>query len=340
MNGSLLQALTRAPRWGALQERWTRWRARWRDRGDLTVTTRVREGGDPRRFIDPAVIARFGVSPLIARRVVEGFISGLHRSPFRGFSVEFADHREYVPGDDLKFIDWMLYARTDHYYIKRSEEETNVRCFILLDRSASMAFGTGRVTKWDYACQMTACLAYLMLKQQDAVALGLFAESPTVLIPPRGRHQHLHTLLRTLIRHPPAGRSNVGESLRTLLQRIKRRSLVVVISDLLDDPESTARGIRLIAGHGHDVLVFHVQDPAEVDFHFTASARFRDVETGEELEVDPATIRETYQAQIRALVDYYRRGLAEAGVDYQPVNLRDPHDRVLEAYLHRRMKLR
>jgi uncharacterized protein (DUF58 family) len=328
------------PWWGALRDRLDRLRTRWRDRGDLTVTTRIREGQDSRRFLDPETLARFGLTPLMARRVVEGYISGLHRSPFRGFSVEFADHREYVPGDDLKFLDWMLYARTDHYYIKRSEEETNVRCFILLDRSASMAFGTGRLTKWDYACQMTACLSYLMIKQQDAVALGLFSDTPTVLIPPRGRNQHLHTLLRTLIQYPPSGPSKVGESMRILLQRIKRRSLVVVISDLQDDPEETLRGIRLIASHNHDVLVFQVQDPAEIDFHFTASARFRDVETGEELEVDPATIRETYQAQIRALTDFYRRGLSEAGIDYQPVNIRDPHDRTLEAYLHRRMKLR
>lgn len=310
--------------------------------GDLQVTTAVLQDANQQRYLDPAVIMRFSQSSLLlARRVVEGFISGLHRSPFHGFSVEFADHREYVPGDDLKFIDWMLFARTDHYYIKRSEEETNVRCFLLLDRSASMAFGTGGLTKWDYACFLSTCLAYLMLKQQDAVGLALFSSQPDLIVPPRCRSLHLHQIMRAMIRNPPAaGASNIAGSLQTLIQRLKRRSLVVIISDLIDEPAETLKAIRLIGTHQHDVVVFHIQDASELEFGFEGAALFRDLETGEELEVDPSSIRETYLEKVQELAEFYRGGLSEAGIDYQPINTRRPYDLALAAYLRRRAALR
>jgi uncharacterized protein (DUF58 family) len=152
-------------------------------------------GLDPQRYLDPQILARVGFSPLLARVVVEGFLNGLHKSPFHGFSVEFAEHREYVPGDDLKYLDWALYARTDHYYIKRFEEETNLRCHILLDRSASMSYGTGALTKWDYSCFLATCLAHLMVRQQDAVGLALVGAGPGLFIPPRCRRSHLRQLM-------------------------------------------------------------------------------------------------------------------------------------------------
>ncbi|MFA5043750.1 MAG: DUF58 domain-containing protein [Kiritimatiellia bacterium] len=320
---------------------WDSAKRRLAARGDLQVTTDVLRDANPQRYLDPAVIMRFGQSSLLlARRVVEGFISGLHRSPFHGFSVEFADHREYVPGDDIKFIDWMLFARTDHYYIKRSEEETNVRCFILLDRSASMAFGTRGLTKWDYACFLSTCLAYLMLKQQDAVGLALFSSQPDLIVPPRCRSLHLHQIMRAMIRHPPAGPSNVAGSLQTLIQRLKRRSLVVIISDLIDDPAETLKAIRLVGTHQHDVVVFHVHDAAELEFGFEGAALFRDLETGEELEVDPASIRASYLEKVRELAEFYRGGLSEAGIDYEPIDTRQPYDLALGAYLRRRAALR
>lgn len=309
-------------------------------RGELSVTTEPMRSNDPRRYLDPAVIARFGYSPLLARRIVEGFISGLHRSPFRGFSAEFADHREYVPGDDLKFLDWLLYARTDHYYIKRSEEETNVRCFILLDRSASMAFGTRGLTKWDYACFLATCLAYLMVKQQDAVGLALFGATPGVLVPPQCRSSHLHRLMRVMIQNPPAGGTDMPASLRAIVQRLKRRSLVVVISDLIDQPEETLKAIRLIGSHRHDVVVFQVNDPAEQEFGFEGAALFRDLETGEEMEVDPATLRDSYCEKIRELNLFYQKGLSDAGIDYLMVDTRQPYDLALSAYLRRRANMR
>src|SRR5262249_20632560 len=157
--------------------------------------THSMQGFDPQRYLDPAILARVGFSPLLARVVVEGFLSGLHKSPFHGFSVEFAEHREYVPGDDLRYLDWALYARTDHYYIKRFEEETNLRCYIVLDRSASMGYGTGTLTKWDYSCFLGTCLAYLMVRQQDAVSLALFGSSPGLFVPPRCRPSHLRHLM-------------------------------------------------------------------------------------------------------------------------------------------------
>lgn len=332
----------RGPR-GALLAPVRRWvgRAvrRVMDQPGTAVTTEVR-GGGPQRYLDPLAVSRFGHTPLLARRVVEGFLTGLHRSPFRGFSVEFADHREYVPGDDLKFIDWLLYARTDHYYVKRSEEQTNVRCFILLDRSASMAFGTRGLTKWDYACFLSSCLAYLMLKQQDAVGLGLFGARPGVMVPARCRSTHLHELMRVMVQNPPAGATDVAGSLQQLVRRLKRRSLVVVVSDLIDDPESATRAIRLIRSHRHDVVVFHIQDPAEVEFDFEGAAIFRDLETGEELEVDPQAVRALYREQMEGLQQFLVRQLREAGVDYEPINTQQPYDLALAAYLKRRAGLR
>src|SRR5436190_23813519 len=193
------------------------------------------------RYLDPAILARLGFSPLLARLVVEGFLNGLHKSPFHGFSVEFADHREYVAGDDLKYLDWHLFARTDHYYIKRFEEETNLRCYILLDRSASMAFGTATLTKWDYSCFLATCLAYLMLRQQDAVSLGLFGTKPGLFVPPRCRRSHLRQLMSAMVQHAPEGPTDVPASLRAVLHNLKRRGLVVIISDLIDSPEETVK---------------------------------------------------------------------------------------------------
>lgn len=294
---------------------------------------------NPQRYLDPAVLAQFRLSPLLARLVVEGFISGLHKSPFQGISVEFADHREYVPGDDLKHIDWQLFARTDHYYIKRYEEDTNVRCQILLDCSASMAFGTGALTKWDYACFMTTCLSYLMLKQQDAAGLALFGDGPGLMVPPRTRSSHLRQIMQAMIQNPPSGTTDVGAGLRAMARNIKRRSFIILVSDLIDDPNRTLKDIRLAGSQRHDVIVFHIQDAAELNFNFDGPTLFRDMETGEELEVDPAAVREAYLEKLTELQDFYYKGLTEVGIDYVPINTRQPYDEALAAYLRKREKL-
>ena len=305
-----------------------------------TIVTEPLRIGGAERYLDPKALARFGLTPLIARRVVEGFLNGLHRSPFHGFSVEFADHREYVAGDDLKFLDWYVYARTDHYYIKRYEEETNLRTYILLDRSASMAFGTQGMTKWDYACFLATCLSYLMIKQQDAVGLALFGDGPNLLVPPRSRLSHLHQLLRTMVQNPPRGTTNLSASLMAILRNLKRRSLIVLISDLIDDPETTLKAVRMLRSHKHDVLVFHVQDPAELELPFEGTLLFHDVETGEEIEVEPATVRANYLQKMGELLELYRSKLTQSGMDYQLINTSQPFDYALSAYLARRSKLR
>ena len=295
---------------------------------------------DPRRYLDPAVLVKVGFSPLLARVVVEGFLNGLHASPFHGFSVEFADHREYVAGDDLKYLDWALFARTDHFYIKRYEEETNLRCTIVLDRSASMGYGTGKLTKWDYSCFLATCLAYLMVRQQDAAGLALFGAEPGVFVPPRCRRSHLRQLMATMVRQTPTGRTDVSTSLKALVRKLKRRGLVVVISDLIDEPAETLKALRLLAGHRHDVLVFHVHDATELDFSFEGPALFRDLETGDEMEIDPASLRAAYVEQMRELSEFYRKGLAELGIDYQLINTAQPYDQALLTYLNRRAKNR
>lgn len=297
-------------------------------------------GTDPQRYLDPAVLSRVGFSPLLARVVVEGFLNGLHKSPYHGFSVEFADHREYVPGDDLKYLDWALYARTDLYYIKHFEEETNLRCYLVLDRSASMAFGTGALTKWDYSCFLATCLAYLILRQQDAAGLALFGTKPGVFVPPRCRRTHLRQLMSVMVNHAPEGTTDVPASLRAVVRNLKRRGLVVVISDLIDDPTETLRALKLLAGHRHDVIVFHVQDAAEIEFPFEGATMFRDLETGEELEVDPAGMRDAYRREMDDLCTFYRKGLAEVGVGYHPINTRMSYDKALSAYLDLRARTR
>jgi uncharacterized protein (DUF58 family) len=295
---------------------------------------------DPEKYLDPDILARVGFSPLLAKLVVEGFLNGLHKSPFHGISVEFAEHRAYVPGDDLKYLDWALFARTDHYYIKRFVEETNLRCYIVLDRSASMSFGTGTLTKWDYSCFLATCLAYLILRQQDAASLALFGASPAIFVPPRCRRSHLRQIMATMVQYAPAGHTDVAGSLRSIIRKLKRRGLVVLISDLIDDPVETLKSIRLLAGHRHDVIVFHVQDATELDFSFEGAALFRDMETGEEMEIDPASIRAAYLEQMNELCAFYRKGLTEVGIDYQLINTRQSYDQALSAYLNRRAKTR
>ena len=308
--------------------------------GGPVVKTEGMADSNPQRYFDPGILARVGFSPLLARVVVEGFINGLHKSPFHGFSVEFADHREYVPGDDLKFIDWHLFARTDHYYVKRFEEETNLRCTILLDRSASMGFGTGALTKWDYSCFLATCLSYLMLRQQDAAGLAMFGAAPGIVVQPRCRRTHLRQLMKAMIDHAPSGTTNVPLSMQAIAQRLKRRGLVVVISDLIDEPEATLRSLRMLASRRHDVVVFHVQDAAELNFPFEGATLFRDLETGEELEIDPVAVRKTYLERMQSLAAFYRKGLTEMGADYHLIDTAMPYEKALSEYLNRRTKIR
>jgi uncharacterized protein (DUF58 family) len=244
------------------------------------------------RFLDPAVIARLGSMELKARTVVEGFLSGLHRSPFKGFSVEFAEYRQYLPGDDLSTLDWKVYARTDRHYVKKFEEETNLECHLLLDVSASMAYrGGAPMTKVEYGSVLAASLAYLMSRQRDATGLIQFDDRITARVPACGRAGHLHSILLALEKIAPGARSNVGRPLHQLADALGKRSLAVVISDLLDDPDSVVRGLKHLRFRGTDVIVFQLLDPHEIQFPFRGASRFTDVESDDAVTADPARVR-------------------------------------------------
>jgi uncharacterized protein (DUF58 family) len=290
----------------------------------------------------PAELAALGGLELVARQVVEGFIAGLHRSPHRGFSVEFAEHRMYQPGDDLRYIDWRMYGRSDRYYIKQFEEETNLRAYLLVDVSASMdwssAAGTLPPKLW-YAKQLAACLALLLTRQGDAVGLLAFDDALRAHVGPRGGRRHWHELLRELAPLAGAGRTDAGTALRELAGRLRRRGLVILISDLLVDIEETRLALRFLRHRGHEVLVLHLLDPGERELPAVADARFVDPESGEELPVSAADMRREYRAAVDRAIGEWRTELAGHGSDYVLVGTDEPLAHALRAYLHKRARL-
>lgn len=289
------------------------------------------------RFLDPAVIARLGSMELKARTVVEGFLSGLHRSPYKGFSVEFAEYRQYMPGDDLSTLDWKVYARSDRHYVKKFEEETNVECHILLDMSASMGYrGGAAMTKLEYGSVLAASLAYMMHRQRDATGLIEFDERIKGRLPASARPGHLHAILLALDRIAPGERSDVGRPLHQLAEALGKRSIAVVISDLLDDPDTVIRGLKHLRFRGTDVIVFQLLDPHEIQFPFRGAARFTDVESRDEITADPARVREGYLAAMDALRARYQRELRGAGIDFLTLDTSKPLDFALLAYLDTR----
>lgn len=290
------------------------------------------------RFLDPAVIARLATLELRARTIVEGFLSGLHRSPLRGFSVEFAEYRQYFPGDELSTIDWKVYARTDRYVVKKFEEETNLKAYLLLDVSGSMGYGSGGVTKLEYGAMLAASLAYLMQRQRDAAGLFTFDSAIRAAVVPSRRPGHLTALLHVLDAQRPGTRTDVGPPFTRLAEALMRRGLVVVISDLFDEPSRVIKGLKYFRHRGCDVIVFHLLDPAELTFPFDRPARFRDLEDESELLMNPARARETYLEGITRFIEEYRRELGAAGMDYQLLDTSRPLDGALLAYLMTRSR--
>lgn len=289
-------------------------------------------------YLSPATLARLGSLELKARTIVEGFLTGLHRSPFKGFSVEFAEYRQYLPGDDLATLDWKVFARTDRHFIKKYEEETNLDCHILLDVSASMGYGSGEVTKLQYSSYLAAALAYLMNRQRDAVGLIAFDDRIRKMVAPSARGGQLSALLITLDRLELGARTNVAKPLNDLAEAIRKRGLVVLISDLLDEPERVLEGLKHFRYRGTEVIVFHVLDPAELRFPFERTARFRDVETRDEVLAVPGVVREDYLKALAALQERYRRELRLAGIDYVGLDTSVPLDAALMAYLMTRRR--
>ena len=298
------------------------------------------------RFLDPSVIARLATMELKARTVVEGFLSGLHRSPYKGFSVEFAEYRQYLPGDDLSALDWKVYARSDRHYIKKFEEESNLECHLLLDVSGSMRYGgaalahdTGTsVSKIEYASVLAASLAFLMHRQRDACGLMAFDEKIAVRVPASARRGQLHTILVALERLTTGRRSDVARPLQQLAEALLRRSMVVLISDLLDEPEPIIKGLRHLRFRGSDVVVFQIRHPDELTFPFSASARFRDLESAEAVTADPRGIRDEYLRELRRIQSRYEQELRGIGIDYVPLDTSQPLDFALTAYLAARSR--
>ncbi len=291
-------------------------------------------------FLQPEVVARLKGIDLKARLVVEGFLAGLHRSPYKGFSVEFTEHRQYMPGDELKRIDWKVYARTDRFFIREFEEETNLRAYLVLDASGSMSYATGKVTKLTYATLLAASLSYLLLHQKDSAGLVTFSDRIEQYVPPRSSPAHLNVLLKTLAALKPGGDTNVAGTLHQLAERIRRRGLVIVISDLWDESGSVLSALRHFRFRKHEVLVFHVIDPNERRFGFSNPVVLKDLETGQEMTVDPRTVREEYQQSFDAYFGAFERGCREALIDYHRITTDTPFDRALFSYLERRSRLK
>jgi uncharacterized protein (DUF58 family) len=292
---------------------------------------------DSKRFLHPEAIRRIGRLELRARHVVEGLLSGMHRSPYFGQSVEFLQHRQYTPGDDLRHVDWKAWAKQDRLYVKQFEEETNLRCTMLVDVSASMQYGRGPLNKYEYAATVATSLAYLLLKQHDAVACLAFDEKIRARSPLNSTRQHLQTIVKTLDASQPRDKTNVGTILTDIAETVSRRGMVVVISDLLGDVEATLRGLRLLRQRGHDTLVLHVMDDDELDFPFEGPTRFEGLELPDHLNCNPRALREGYLAAVERFLTALRRGCARNEVDYALVRTSDPLDAALTKFLSHRL---
>lgn len=297
------------------------------------------------RFLDPNTLSRLSSMELRARVVVEGFVSGLHKSPYRGFGVEFVEYRQYTPGDDVRHVDWKTVARSDRYYVKEYEDETNLQCVLLLDCSASMGYCSGQsgqsgqsggLDKLEYGSYLAASLAYLIMRQGDGVGLVTFDQAVRDYLPPSSKNTQLpaiHTMLDGL---RASEGTDIGKPLHELAESISRRGLVILISDLIDDVDEMMNALMHFRFKGHEVLVFHIVDREELDFSFSETARFDDPETGERITVTPSAIREDYMDAVQTFMESIRTGCAKIKVDYERMETERPLDYALFSYLSRR----
>jgi uncharacterized protein (DUF58 family) len=289
------------------------------------------------RFVDPKVLARIKDLELLARSVVDGFINGLHRAPYFGASIDFAEHRGYVPGDDIRRVDWRLYARTDKYFVKQYEADTNANFSVLLDASKSMSFASGDVSKLDYARFVAACLAYLSHRQRDRVGIVTFDQEVLSYVPPSAKHFNvlLHTLEQARAERP----GRLLAMLSQIAEHFKRRSIVALISDLYENPDELLDALKPYSFLGNDLVVFHVLDPAEIDFPYRDSSRFQDLESGEEMPVVPDVFAEQYRKMIRDHIEALRSKCSDSRIDYVLLNTSKPLDEALFSYLGNRERL-
>ena len=289
------------------------------------------------QYLKPAVIQSIARLDLRAKFIVEGLLSGLHASPFQGFSVEFSEHRRYEPGDDPKDIDWQVFARTDRIYIKRYQAETNITGYLLMDLSRSMGYTYRQdLTKFDYAICLAASISYLMIHQQDPVGLMTFDDELKASLPARSRRSHLGDILSVLQRCKPTGTTNIAGNLRRIASMIRHRSLMMLMSDLLADQDEIIDAIRMLRFRGHDVIVFHILDEAEVTFPFTGSVDLLEPETDDHEIVDAAGIRAEYLQAVSDLRERFRTTCQAVGADYVPLDTSMPFDKALVEYLSQR----
>lgn len=291
------------------------------------------------KYLRPEVIRQVGRLDLRAKFIVEGFLQGLHASPFHGFSVEFSEHRKYVPGDDLKDLDWNVYAKTDRYYVKKFEAETNVTGYLVMDLSASMAYTYRQeLTKFDYAICLAAALGYLMIHQQDPVGLVTFDTRIQACLPPRSKRTQLGTILAVLANLKPTGQTDVAACLHQLVAMIRTKSLVMVFSDLLTDPVPVIQSLHHLRHRGNDIILFHILDEAEVHFPFEGVIEFKDVEEEQKLIIDARGMRPDYLHALGEFREYYKAEAAKANIDYVAMDTSVSFDRALMEYLLQRQK--
>jgi uncharacterized protein (DUF58 family) len=291
------------------------------------------------RFLDPEGLARVGNMELVARQVVEGFLTGRHRSPYHGFSVEYLDHRAYTPGDEIRSLDWKILARTDKYYVKLFQDETNLRAYILLDCSKSMAFKSGKLTKLEYGSYLAAALTYLMLHQNDAVGMVLFDHEIRHFLPPRARPTQFRRILEILDSSPAEGDTDIGAILHQVAERTRRRGLVIVISDFLDDGAKVTNGLQHFRHDNHEVIVIQVLDDAELTFPFDRLTRFKDMEGVGRVVVNPKSLRNRYLTRINAFLEKLKTDCFERRISYNLANTNQPYDVFLAEYLEKRSRM-
>jgi len=291
-------------------------------------------------FLRPEVVSRLANMDLRARLIVEGLIAGMHRSPYHGFSVEFAEYRQYNAGESTKNVDWKIFAKTDRYYVKVFEDETNLRATLLLDRSASMDFGTSEVTKLRYGSLLCAALSYLMIKQRDAVGLVVFDERINTIIPHRSIKRHLLYLLRTLEGITPGVKTEISGALHEVAERMRRRGLVILVSDLFDEPDEVMNGLKHFRHRGNEVVLFHILDPIEFTLDYGREVRFVDKETGEKLRAQPWFLKTDYRLGVWDWISWLERECKENAIDYNLVTTETTFDQALVSYLNKRRRLR
>jgi uncharacterized protein (DUF58 family) len=292
---------------------------------------------DSKRFLHPEAIRRITRLDLRARHIVEGFLSGKHRSPYFGPSVELLQHREYVPGDDLRHVDWKVWARQDRLVVKQFEEDTNLRCTMVVDVSHSMQYGNGPLNKFEYAATIAASLSYLVLQQQDAVGCITFDDKVRMRVPIRSKRNHIHSVIDSLDTQSPSDKTDMYAVMREIAETVPRRGMIMLISDLLGDIEGTIKGLKLLRQRGHDILVFHVLDDDELDFEFNGAMRFDGLESDDFLNCNPRALREGYLEAMNEFLTDIRRQCASNVVDYALIRTSDPLDAVLAKYLSRRL---